>query len=656
MGEERENSAMARFFRLVAAAGVAYTAAQDFCQGKSLEAYGDDLPNYDFISAFQLDRENIMGVEQIRGTTTRQKAYRISNDAQLIINNSPHLPSEFSIIATMRMPEETVSSTWDLFKIDDGFVKYRIVVDGTDHSIHFIVSDPQNVPIVSAKFDQVSHLFNTEWHKIGIQVLKDEVSFYIDCVKVQSVQLDISMDIIAEYISIGDKTSDGTTLTGICMKSGNSQQTEMVPVDLQWFVIYCDETRPETDQCNDMYDVSSSAQYHYDALDESDDPMFPEIDVNDYVRGDLAPFIDEVVEDPPERPASRKCGRCQKNEIDVDPTEPPPDHDFAERPDEAALFFNPEDPVEDPRGPRPEPPAGPSPGEAGEPGLPGNDGQDGEPGEPGLNGAAGPPGPPGPAGPAGSGGPSEGGEAGGNGPQGPPGEIGESGVPGSKGHSGQRGETGQPGIQGKPGQTGPQGLPGDPGLPGETGPAGPKGPAGPQGIAGSPGIEGPMGPVGESGKDGVPGETGQDGVDGIPGEPGLNGETGGPGGPGPKGHQGETGEPGLNGETGPAGEDGTPGETGRQGPAGNPGAVGEQGSQGETGAPGETGSQGPRGLPGLSGPPGETGVDGPAGEPGPAGAAGVDGETGPPGPEGEKGPPGPEGEPGGRGENGERGP
>ena len=67
-------------------------------------------------------------------------------------------------------------------------------------------------------------------------MLKDEVSFYIDCVKVQSVKLGISMDIVSEYInniSVGDKTSDGTTLTGICMKSGNSQQAEMVPVDLQ---------------------------------------------------------------------------------------------------------------------------------------------------------------------------------------------------------------------------------------------------------------------------------------------------------------------------------------------------------------------------------------------------------------------------------------
>ena len=111
------------------------------------------------------------------------------------------------------------------------------------------------------KFDAVSHLFNTEWHKVGIQVLKDEVSVYIDCVKVQSVKLDISMDIVSDFISVGDKTAeDNTTLTGICMKSGNSQQAEMVPVDLQWFVIYCDKTRPESDQCTDMYDSSRKLQ------------------------------------------------------------------------------------------------------------------------------------------------------------------------------------------------------------------------------------------------------------------------------------------------------------------------------------------------------------------------------------------------------------
>ena len=75
---------------------------------RSLEAYGDDLPNYDFISAFQLDRENILGVEQIRGTTTRQKAYRISNDAQLIINNRF---DEFIILVVDRLLIDQSPST-----------------------------------------------------------------------------------------------------------------------------------------------------------------------------------------------------------------------------------------------------------------------------------------------------------------------------------------------------------------------------------------------------------------------------------------------------------------------------------------------------------------------------------------------------------------
>ena len=42
-----------------------------------------------------------------------------------------------------------------------------------------------------------------------------------------------------------------------------------------------------------MYDDPSSATYQYDALDEPD-PVFPEIDVTDYGRGDYVPFIDEV--------------------------------------------------------------------------------------------------------------------------------------------------------------------------------------------------------------------------------------------------------------------------------------------------------------------------------------------------------------------------
>ena len=44
------------------------------------------IHSYDFISAFQLDRENINGVDSIEGTTAHQTAYRVKEDSRLIID------------------------------------------------------------------------------------------------------------------------------------------------------------------------------------------------------------------------------------------------------------------------------------------------------------------------------------------------------------------------------------------------------------------------------------------------------------------------------------------------------------------------------------------------------------------------------------------
>ena len=58
----------------------------------------------------------------------------------------------------------------------------------------------------------------------------------------------------------------------------------MVPVDLQWFVLYCDANKPSNEQCDDMYDASSDYDYtdnsfHHDSATTN----FPPIDVS---RGD----------------------------------------------------------------------------------------------------------------------------------------------------------------------------------------------------------------------------------------------------------------------------------------------------------------------------------------------------------------------------------
>ena len=40
--------------------------------------------------------------------------------------NTPLLPTEFAIQVIVRMPEETVTKTWDLLKIFDGVAEYTV--------------------------------------------------------------------------------------------------------------------------------------------------------------------------------------------------------------------------------------------------------------------------------------------------------------------------------------------------------------------------------------------------------------------------------------------------------------------------------------------------------------------------------------------------
>ena len=49
------------------------------------------------------------------------------------------------------MPDSTVGLTWDLFKIDDGSAQYRMIVDGSDQSLHFKVSDRIGNTLIHAK-------------------------------------------------------------------------------------------------------------------------------------------------------------------------------------------------------------------------------------------------------------------------------------------------------------------------------------------------------------------------------------------------------------------------------------------------------------------------------------------------------------------------
>ncbi|KAI5620898.1 collagen alpha-3(V) chain precursor [Silurus asotus] len=189
------------------------------------------------------------------------------------------------------------------------------------------------------------------------------------------------------------------------------------------------------------------------------------------------------------------------------------------------------------------------------------------------------------------------------------------------------------GLPGLPGVIGPPGPPGDPGdvvslkgppgsmgLTGRSGPMGPPGSSGPKGDSGDPGPPAgfeflkniacdnsqidmtitmrvsPQGPSGADGGRGSPGETGAKGDRGFDGLPGL---------PGDKGHRGDRGKPGKQG---PSGESGEKGSRGLVGPRGTIGLTGQPGVRGVDGIQGSKGNQGPSGEPGPPGQQGNPGV------------------------------------------------
>uniref|UniRef100_A0A665T583 Collagen, type V, alpha 3b n=1 Tax=Echeneis naucrates TaxID=173247 RepID=A0A665T583_ECHNA len=275
------------------------------------------------------------------------------------------------------------------------------------------------------------------------------------------------------------------------------------------------------------------------------------------------------------------------------------------------------------------------------PGLPGDKGHKGIRGVDGVQGSKGNIGPPGDVGAAGQ--------------QGNPGIVGLVGLPGEKGPQGKKGMQGLPGNDGPLGHPGREGTPGEKGLPGPPGVQGPVGYPGQRGVKGEdgfPGTKGEMGAKGDVGDNGAPGARGEDGPEGPKGLLGPQGEPGPVGTPGEKGKLGVPGLPGYpgrQGPKGPAGKDGLPGHPGQRGepgfqgktgPPGPSGVVGPQGKSGESGPPGDRGHPGAPGVPGEHGLPGAAGKEGGKGDPGLPGAAGKNGPAGLKGFRGSRGAPG----------------
>ena len=139
----------------------------------------------------------------------------------------------------------------------------------------------------------------------------------------QTVPLGISMEILKVYRG---PSTDSDGMTGICMQDTDGTQAEMVAVDLQWFVLYCDKNRPAKDTCDEFFETTT--QIDYLPADE-DVTSFPPLDVDE---ADLIP-------DPVGLKAARECGRCREEEIDDLPTTDVPAYAAGFDPEDSGMTF-----------------------------------------------------------------------------------------------------------------------------------------------------------------------------------------------------------------------------------------------------------------------------------------------------------------------------
>lgn len=437
-----------------------------------------------------------------------QKKIQLSAPTKQLFPNSA-FPVDFSVMTTVRPVK---GSQVFLFSLYDPQGTQQLGVELARSPV-FLYEDQngQPTPDMYPIFRKVS-LADGKWHRVAYSVQDRWVTLYLDCVKVETVELQRGPD---PHVSTEGVSVFGTRLLDEAVFEGEIQQLLFVN-DPAAAESYCQDYIPDCDRplpYNSILVEPEEAEKvpkkrvveHFEEFDYSD--LYDDLSVSTVTAG---PNITEyeIVEYEDYDNSTDDYYQVQEYEYE--------DEDAAER--EQAFVLGLENI--------------PEKGEKGEPAVFG----------PGTQ------------------------VVGASGPEGPQGEPGPTGVTGPVGPRGDPGELGPPG---RPGMSGADGIPGPPGnimlIPFQSGGDNPitgtvvsaqeaqaqailqqtklamKGPPGPLGLRGRPG---PLGAPGATGLKGNSGDLGPAGPPGIPGIPGQNGR------PGKRGRGGSDGGRGVIGETG----------------------------------------------------------------------------------------------------------
>lgn len=103
---------------------------------------------------------------------------------------SSGLPDEYSFLTTFRMTGSTLQKYWTIWQIQDssGQEQVGVNLNGQMKSVEFSYKAADG-SLQTASFLHLPFLFDSQWHKLMISVEANSVTLFIDCIKIESLNI-----------------------------------------------------------------------------------------------------------------------------------------------------------------------------------------------------------------------------------------------------------------------------------------------------------------------------------------------------------------------------------------------------------------------------------------------------------------------------------
>ncbi|CAM5099804.1 unnamed protein product [Eretmochelys imbricata] len=151
-----------------------------------------DLPNTVEVVLQEFRLSKALDLNIAEGSNSDFLVYHINPTIQLRKNTSgvhpDCLPSEYSIIATFKMPEDTPQNVQNLWQVSDFDGKNRVGIRflGDKKSLDFFHATPSET-LMFRTFSNVDKAFDGSWHKLALSVKGKDAKLLINCQEVSAV-------------------------------------------------------------------------------------------------------------------------------------------------------------------------------------------------------------------------------------------------------------------------------------------------------------------------------------------------------------------------------------------------------------------------------------------------------------------------------------